>query len=263
VRSHIQPSASAPAGTGGGPVPAGIAACLFDVDGVLTRTAEVHAAAWREMFDAFLADRPAADGEDHRPFRMPEDYLAHVDGRLRLDGVRTFLASRGIALPEGSDSDPPEADTVHGLGARKNARVRAIIADGGVRVFPGSLRYLDAVERAGLPCAVVSASRNCRAVLESVGLADRFRVRVDGVAAAERGLGGKPAPDMFLAAASDLGVAPSACAVYEDAVAGVQAGRAGAFGWVVGVDREGNAPALAEAGADVVVPDLAQLLEAP
>lgn len=244
-----------------GPVPGHVAACLFDVDGVLTATAVVHATAWREMFDAFLAARAAGPGEDLRPFDDPADYLAHIDGRLRLDGVRTFLASRGIALPEGAAGDPPEADTVHGLGARKNARVLAIIAAGGVRPYAGSLAYLDAVRDAGLPCAVVSASRNCAAVLAAAGLSDRFAARVDGVVASERELAGKPAPDMFLAAAGDLGVAPARCAVYEDAVAGVRAGRAGAFGWVVGVDREGNAAALADAGADIVVGDLADLLE--
>lgn len=264
---RITPPAGAgdasPAAARHGPVPRHVAACLFDVDGVLTATAAVHAAAWREMFDTFLAARAAGPGEDLRPFDDPADYLAHIDGRLRLDGVRAFLASRRIALPEGDSGDPPEADTIHGLGARKNARVLELIASGGVRPYAGSVAYLDAVRAAGLPCAVVSASRNCAAVLAAAGLSERFAARVDGIAAADRGLAGKPAPDMFLAAAADLGVEPARCAVYEDAEAGVRAGRAGAFGWVVGVDREGHADALAEAGADVVVADLAELLEGP
>jgi len=261
-RTRSRPGRSAaPHGRGTGPVPGHIDACLFDVDGVLTSTAAVHAAAWREMFDAFLAARAPAPGEDLRPFDMPADYLAHVDGRLRLDGVRTFLASRGVALPEGEAGDPPGADTVHGLGARKNARVLEIIAAGGVEAFPGSVAYLDAVAAAGLPCAVVSASRNAATVLAAAGLDGRFAARVDGVVAAERRLAGKPAPDMFLAAAAALDVPPGRCAVYEDAEAGVRAGRAGGFGWVVGVDREGHAEALARAGADVVVSDLSDLLE--
>lgn len=241
-------------------VPAGIEACLFDVDGVLTATAAVYAAAWKEMFDAFLAGRPAAEGEDHRPFTLPGDYAAHVDGRLRPDGVRAFLASRGIALPEGTEDDPPEADSVHGLGARKNRRVVEIIASGAVEAFPGSVRYVEAAREAGLRRAVVSSSRNCAAVLAAAGIDGLFDARVDGVAAAERGLPGKPAPDMFLAAAADLGVDPVRCAVFEDAVAGVRAGRDGGFGWVVGVDREQHAEALAANGADVVVDDLSDLM---
>lgn len=241
-------------------VPAGIEACLFDVDGVLTATAAVHAAAWKEMFDAFLADRPLTDGEDHRPFALPGDYAIHVDGRLRPDGVRAFLASRGIVLPEGAPDDPAEADTVHGLGARKNRLVLEIIASGAVEAFPGSVRYVEAVRAVGLRRAVVSSSRNCAAVLAAAGIDDLFEVRVDGVAAAERGLPGKPAPDMFLAAAADLGVDPARCAVFEDAVAGVRAGRDGGFGWVVGVDREEHAAVLAASGADVVVDDLSDLM---
>jgi beta-phosphoglucomutase family hydrolase len=241
-------------------VPAGIEACLFDVDGVLTRTAALHAGAWKEMFDAFLADRPATGGEDHRPFALPGDYATHVDARLRPDGVRAFLASRGIVLPEGSPDDPAEADTVHGLGARKNRLVRAIIASGAVEAFPGSVRYVEAVREAGLRRAVVSSSRNCAAVLAAAGIDDLFEVRVDGVSAAERGLPGKPAPDIFLAAAADLGVDPARCAVFEDAVAGVRAGCDGGFGWVVGVDREEHADVLAASGADVVVDDLSDLM---
>lgn len=242
-------------------VPAGIRACLFDLDGVLTRTADVHAEAWKRMFDGFLTARAERTGEPFRPFALPADYAAHVDGRLRLDGVRGFLASRGIELPEGDPDDPPEADTVNGLGTRKNALVLDVLQNAGVGVYEQSVRYVRAVGEAGLPRAVVSASKNCAAVLAAAGLTDLFDVRVDGVVADAAGLRGKPAPDMFLAAAAELGVEPGRAAVYEDAVAGVAAGRAGAFGWVVGVDRLGHAAALTEAGADIVVTDLGELLE--
>jgi beta-phosphoglucomutase family hydrolase len=242
-------------------LPAGITACLFDLDGVLTRTAEVHAAAWKEMFDAFLAEEARQRREPFRPFEIATDYVQYVDGKLRLDGVRSFLASRGIVLPEGTPDDPPEAQTVNGLGTRKNALVLDLIQRGGVGVYAGSVRFVEAVRDAGLRRAVVSASRNCQAVLESAGIADLFEVRIDGVVAAARGLPGKPAPETFLAAAADLGVPPAQCAVFEDAVAGVAAGRAGAFGWVVGVDRVGQADALRQSGADRVVSDLSELLE--
>jgi len=243
-------------------VPPGIAACLFDLDGVLTRTAEVHAAAWKEMFDAFLSDAAARRGVEDVPFRLPEDYAAYVDGKLRQDGVRSFLASRSIVLPEGTPDDPPSADTVYGLGTRKNDMVLAIIHRDGVDVFEHSITYVEAVRAAGLPRAVVSASRNCQQVLQAAGIEHLFDVRVDGTVAEVEHLSGKPAPDMFLAAAHHLGVEPSAAAVYEDAVAGVQAGHAGGFGWVVGVDRIGHADALAAGGADVVVSDLGDLMVA-
>lgn len=237
-------------------VPEGITALLFDLDGVLTKTAKVHAAAWKELFDEVVRSHG-----DSRPF-SPDDYAARVDGRLRQDGVRAFLASRGITLPEGTPDDPPDAETVHGLGNRKNVRLLELLARDGVERYEGSVRFLDAARAAGYPTAVVSASRNCRQVLEAAGLADRFDARIDGEVAAERGLPGKPAPDTFLAAAEALGVTPSAAAVIEDAVAGVEAGRAGGFGWIVGVDRVG--PAQAEAlrthGADIVVEDLGELL---
>ena len=242
-------------------VPDGIAACLFDLDGVLTQTAKVHAAAWREMFDAFLREWSARTGESLAPFALPEDYAAHVDGKLRADGVRAFLASRGIALPEGTPDDPPTAETVHGLGARKNDLVLALIRRDGVESYAGSVRYVEAVRDAGLRRGVVSASKNCREVLVAAGIEHFFEVRVDGVVAAEAGLGGKPAPDMFLAAAAKLGIEPARCAVFEDAIAGVEAGSAGGFGWVVGVDREGQADALRAGGAQIVVNDLAELLE--
>ncbi|MFC7845778.1 HAD family hydrolase [Streptomyces sp. NPDC001046] len=236
-------------------LPGHIHACLFDLDGVVTRTAVVHAAAWKEMFDAFLRAR---DGEDFRPFEAG-DYDEYVDGRPRADGVRTFLASRGIELPDGEPDDPPGALTVHGLGNRKNDLVLEKIRTDGVEAYEGTLRYLDAVRAAGLRTAIVSSSANCRDVLRSIGAEHYFDVRIDGVVAAERGLPGKPHPDTFLAAARDLGVEPSGAAVFEDALAGMDAGRAGRFGYVVGVDRVGQADALYAHGADIVVRDLGEL----
>jgi beta-phosphoglucomutase family hydrolase len=241
-------------------IPDGITACLFDLDGVLTQTAKVHAAAWKEMFDGFLREWSVRAGQPFRPFELPEEYLRFIDGRLRSDGVRTLLASRGVTIPEGSPDDPPAAETVHGLGARKNERFLALLRRDGVEVYEGSVRFLDAVRASGLRRAVVSASRNCREVLVAARIEDRFEARIDGVVAAEQGLRGKPAPDMFLAAADALGVAAAESSVFEDAVAGVEAGRAGAFGWVVGVDRGGNADALRSHGAHIVVTDLAELL---
>jgi beta-phosphoglucomutase family hydrolase len=237
-------------------VPSGIDALLFDLDGVLTQTAKVHAAAWTEVFDDFLRERG-----DPRPFR-PSDYTAYVDGRLRQDGVREFLASRGITLPEGSPDDPPTAETDHGVGNRKDVRFRQLLDRNGVERYEGSVRFLDAARAAGLATGVVSASRNCRAVLEAAGLEGRFDTRIDGAVAAAQGLSGKPAPDTFLAAAQALGVAPEHAAVIEDAVAGVEAGRQGGFGWVVGVDRVGpdHAEQLRAKGADQVVHDLDELL---
>ncbi|HWM39038.1 MAG TPA: beta-phosphoglucomutase family hydrolase [Streptomyces sp.] len=242
-------------------LPQGIRACLFDLDGVLTKTAVVHAAAWKEMFDDFLRRRDG-DGPSGscRPFD-DDDYDEYVDGRPRADGVRTFLASRGIELPEGSADDPPGAETVHGLGNRKNELLLAKIRKDGVEAYPGSLRYLQAVREAGLRTAVVSSSANCRDIITSVGIEHMFDVRIDGVVAAERKLPGKPEPDTFLAAAHDLGVQASGSAVFEDALAGMDAGRAGHFGYVVGVDRTGQADALRRHGADTVVQDLAELAE--
>ncbi|MBW3614361.1 MAG: beta-phosphoglucomutase family hydrolase [Actinobacteria bacterium] len=242
-------------------LPDTIRACLFDLDGVLTRTALVHAAAWKEMFDGFLRERAARTGEPFVEFDPLQDYRAYVDGMPRADGVRTFLASRGIVLPEGEPEDAPGAETVNGLGNRKNELVLERIVTSGVEVYEGSVRYLHAAREAGLARAVVSASANTVAVLQSVGLEDLFDVRVDGVVALERGLRGKPAPDTFLLAAEQLGVEPPAAAVFEDALAGVEAGKAGGFGFVVGVDRTGHAEELRDRGADVVVSDLAELLE--
>lgn len=241
-------------------LPDGIRAVLFDLDGVLTRTATLHGQAWKQTFDAYLRLRSAAEGTPFVEFDARGDYDAYVDGRPRADGTRTFLASRGITLPEGTHDDPPSADTVNGLGNRKNELLLRLIEEGGAEVFEGSVRYLHAARNAGLRTAVVSSSANTLAVLRSTDLEHLFDARVDGVVARQRRLPGKPAPDTYLAAAADLGVAPAAAAVVEDALAGVEAGRAGAFALVVGVDRVGQAAALREHGADVVVTDLAELL---
>ena len=242
-------------------VPDAISACLFDLDGVLTQTAKVHAAAWKQMFDEFLRERAERTGEPFEPFDRPTDYDEYVDGKPRLDGVRSFLESRGIDLPMGSPADPPEAETVYGLGTRKNELVLALIREQGVEAYEGSVRFVEAARDAGLRRAVVSSSTNCRDVLVAAGIEHLFEVRIDGVVAEREGLPGKPAPDTFLAAARAFGVEPTGAAVFEDALAGVEAGRAGAFGWVVGVDRTGQAEALRRRGADVVVQDLAELLE--
>jgi beta-phosphoglucomutase family hydrolase len=239
-------------------LPPTIRACLFDLDGVLTQTATAHAAAWKEMFDEFLQARAAGTGEEFVPFDAVDDYRAYVDGKPRYDGVRTFLASRGIELPEGPAAG---VETVRGLGDRKNELVRDVIRRDGVHTFEGSVRFVEAARAAGLRRAVVSASENTHDVLEAAGIADLFEARIDGVVAKEQGLKGKPAPDTFLAGARALGVPPEEATVFEDALAGVEAGRAGHFGFVVGVDRLGQAEALHEHGADIVVKDLAELLE--
>jgi len=244
-------------------LPDGMAACLFDVDGVLTETATVHAAAWEEMFDTFLKTRADHGGEPFVPFDPVGDYDTFVDGLPRADGTRSFLASRGIALPDGTPDDPAGAATVHGLGTAKNQIVLRKIRDGGVEAFPGSVRFVRAARTAGLRRAVVSSSENCAAVLDAAGIAGLFEVRIDGTTVARDHLHGKPAPDTYLAAARALGVAPSQAVVFEDALSGVEAGRAGGFGYVVGVDRVGQADALRAHGADVVVTDLAELVGSP
>ena len=248
-------------------LPDDVTALLFDLDGVLTDTASVHDAAWTATFDAYLRERADHLGEEFRPFDPVEDYARHVDGKPRPDGVRDFLASRGIELPEGDADDPVDqvfADvTVAGLGNRKNADLLRRIATDGVTVYEGSRRYLQAAQEAGLRRAVVSSSANTQQVLEVTGLARFVEERVDGLTLRERGLRGKPAPDSFLAGAAALGVDPARAAVFEDALSGVEAGRAGGFGVVVGVDRVGHAEALRAHGADLVVQDLDELLDGP
>jgi len=242
-------------------LPPAIRACLFDLDGVLTETATLHAAAWKEMFDAFLQARAKRTGEPFEPFDPADDYDEYVDGKPREDGVRSFLAARGIDVPAGLPTDPPGAETIAGLGNRKNELVLASIRREGVHVYEGSVRYVRAVRAAHLETAVVSSSKNTREVLAAAGIEALFEERIDGIVREELRLAGKPAPDTFLAAARALDVAPAEAAVFEDALAGVAAGRAGGFGLVVGVDRVGQAEALRDHGADLVVSDLSELLE--
>jgi beta-phosphoglucomutase family hydrolase len=241
-------------------LPDGIRGCLFDLDGVLTKTATVHAAAWTEMFNGFLRGWSAQTGQPVAPFDPVTDYEKYVDGKQRIDGTRSFLAARGIHLPDGREDDPPDAETSYGLGNRKNQILQDLLASHGVKRYEGSVRYVRAVRDRGLPRAVVSSSANCREVLHVAHIDDLFEVRIDGIVAKRDHLQGKPAPDMYLSAASALGLEPAAAAVFEDALAGVESGRAGGFGHVVGVDRLGQADALREHGADVVVKDLAELL---
>jgi beta-phosphoglucomutase family hydrolase len=242
-------------------LPASVRACLFDLDGVLTDTAKVHAVAWKETFDQYLQARAAATNEKFVPFDEAKDYDTYVDGKPRYDGVRSFLASREIELPEGKPDDPPSADTVCGIGNRKNEIVLRMIHEQGVEAYEGSRRYVEAAREAGLRRAVVSSSTNCRDVLMAAGIEDLFEARIDGVVAEREHLKGKPAPDTFLAGARALDVTPDAAAIYEDALAGVEAGRAGGFGCVVGVDRVGQAKALRDHGATIVVRDLVELIE--
>ena len=236
-------------------LPDAIRACLFDLDGVLTKTATVHFTAWKRTFDEFLAEHEPGS----EPFSQL-DYNRYVDGKHRADGVRGFLASRGITLPEGSPGDPPDAATVQGIATRKNALVLRELEEHGVEIYPGSVDYLRAAKEAGLATAVVTASANGAQVIEAGGFADLIDERIDGVVAARDHLRGKPEPDTFLAGARTLSVPPEEAVVFEDAISGVAAGRAGGFGYVVGVDRVGQADGLREAGADVVVTDLDQLL---
>lgn len=233
-------------------VPEGITAFLFDLDGVLTSTAELHRRAWKQTFDD-LVDPPFTES----------DYLRFVDGRPRYEGVREFLRSRDVALPEGAPDDPPGEDTVHAVGNKKNALLDSILEREGVAPYPGSVRYLEAVRDAGFPIGVVTSSANAARVLDVADLSRFVDARIDGEVIVREGLRGKPAPDSFLAGARALGVGPERTAVFEDALAGVRAGRAGGFGHVVGVDRAGQARALAEHGADAVVIDLAELLGPP
>jgi beta-phosphoglucomutase family hydrolase len=242
-------------------LPDKVRACLFDLDGVLTDTASVHTKAWKAMFDAYLSERAERTGEKFVPFDPAVDYRQYVDGKKREDGVKSFLDSRGIQLPEGNPDDPGDAETIYGLGNRKNEMFQKVLEKDGVEVFDGSRRYLEAVSAAGLGIAVVSSSANTRDVLKITGL-DRFvQQRVDGVTLREEHIKGKPAPDSYLRGAQLLDVPPDAAAVFEDALSGVEAGHAGNFGYVVGVDRVGQAEDLRRNGADVVVTDLAELLQ--
>jgi len=243
-------------------LPDGVKACLFDLDGVLTQTAKVHAAAWKAMFDEFLRAWAARHGQEFVPFDAVKDYDEYVDGKPRYEGVQSFIASRGIELPQGTTADPPEAETIDGLGNRKNELVLKMIRERGVQPYEGSVRYVHAAKEAGLRCAVVSSSTNTHDVLRAAGIDDLFDQIIDGVVAEREHLKGKPAPDTYLAGARVVGVEPREAAVFEDALAGVEAGRAGSFGIVVGVDRVGQADALRAHGADVVVKDLAKLLDA-
>jgi beta-phosphoglucomutase family hydrolase len=242
-------------------LPAGVQTCLFDLDGVLTQTAKLHAAAWKQMFDHFLRQRAARTNTRFKPFELKADYDRYLDGKPRYDGVRSFLTSRGIKIPEGQPSDPPGTETVTGLGNLKNEMVLKLIREKGVETYEGSIRYVKAAREQGFPCAVVSSSTNCREVLRSAGIQNLFDVMIDGIAARRFRLKGKPAPDTYLAAARRLHARPERAAVYEDALAGVEAGRAGRFGFVVGVDRVGQAEALRRHGADIVVSDLAELVD--
>jgi len=242
-------------------LPPSIEACLFDLDGVLTQTARVHARAWKETFDAFLKDRARKTGEEFRPFDEVRDYDEYVDGKPREEGVRSFLAARRISLPEGSENDQADADTVHGLANRKDALFLQLIHTHGVEAFEGSVRYVHAARAANLKLAVVTSSRHCSEVLTAAHMQGLFDAQMDGNVADARGLAGKPAPDTYLEAARMVGTAPAGSAVYEDALAGVQAGRAGRFGLVVGVDRSGQAEALRRHGADIVVKDLVELMK--
>jgi len=250
-------TAAEPAAVG---LPPNIRACLFDLDGVLTKTAEVHRAAWKQMFDAYLQRRSRETGEPFVPFDPVTDYELYVDGKLRLDGARSFLASRGIQLPETEGDDLAVTDTVSALARRKDELFVRLLEEHGVETYEGSVRYVRAVRDARLGTAVVSASRHCADVLRAAGIADLFDARIDGIVAARDRLAGKPAPDTYLAAARALDVTPGEAAVFEDAISGVEAGRAGGFGYVVGVDRAGHADHLRRHGADIVSTDLATLL---
>lgn len=243
---------------GATPTPRGFDAWLFDLDGVVTDTVPLHARAWGETFDAFLRRWSDEHGQPFAPF-TERDYADYVDGKPRLDGVRDFLASRGVTLPEGSSDDPENADTVHALGARKNAAVRDAIAAGSFDVYPTTVALVRRLRASGVRTAIVSSSRNAPAALRAAGIDDLFEVCVDGNVAAAEGLRGKPAPDAFLTAADILRVPPERAVVVEDAISGVEAGRAGRFGLVIGVARRGDTEALRSAGADVVVSDLGEL----
>jgi HAD superfamily hydrolase (TIGR01509 family) len=244
-------------------LPSEIGVCLFDLDGVLTATATLHAAAWKTTFDEFLAHRAAADGDTWVPFDLSLDYRRYVDGKLREEGVRSFLRSRNIVLSEGSPNDAPGTPTVSGLAEAKNQRVLKEIAVRGIEVFPGSVRFVRSVRCTGRPTGVVSASANTVAVLDAANLTSFFDVVIDGQFAQSHGLDGKPHPDTYLAAAAAFSTPPEHAAIFDDALSGIDAGRAGAFGLVVGVDRDDDTDEMYRHGAHRVVHDLAELLDKP
>jgi beta-phosphoglucomutase family hydrolase len=235
-------------------------AVLFDLDGVLTATAKVHAACWKKLFDEFLEERAKAAGEPLKPFDIDSDYKLYVDGKLRYEGVRSFLGSRGIDLPEGTPDESPNSETECGLGNRKDALVHEVLEADGVEVYEGSVRLVEQVRSRGIRTAVVSASKNCKIVMEAARISHLFDQVVDGEVAERLRLPGKPKPDTFLTAAERLGVVPERAVVVEDAISGVQAGRAGGFGLVIGVDRKGDPESLRQSGADIVVKDLSELV---
>ena len=237
-------------------------AVIFDLDGVITDTASVHAAVWKRMFDQFLVARADHEGEDQQPFSA-DDYYLYVDGKPRYDGVESFLASRGISVPRGDPGDLPATETVCGLGNRKDELFRSQLREGKVAAFPSSIALLRRLRATGCRTAIISASRNCADVLEAAGVAELFDAKVDGLDADELGLTGKPNPAVFLEAARRLGVEPARAAVVEDALAGVEAGRRGGFGLVIGVDRAGHADELRERGADILVGDLGEVHVSP
>ena len=234
-------------------------AILFDLDGVVTRTAVVHAAAWKQVFDTYLGKRAKDRGETFQPFDMVSDYQCYVDGKPRSEGVRSFLESRAITLPEGQPNDPPECETVSGLGNAKQAHFLALLQDKGVEVYDTTVAFICQAKAQGLKVAVISSSKNCARVLEASGLTHLFEARVDGVERERLGLQGKPDPSVFLEAAKRLGVDPARTAIVEDAIAGVQAGRDGQFAYVIGIGRDEHAKHLEAHGADLVVPDLSAL----
>ncbi|MGW8284989.1 MAG: HAD family hydrolase [Candidatus Deferrimicrobiaceae bacterium] len=235
-------------------------AVLFDLDGVLTATAKVHAACWKRLFDEFLEERAATTGEALKPFDIVEDYKRYVDGKLRYEGVRSFLGSRGIDLPEGTPEEPPGNGTICGLGNRKDAMVQNMLEAEGVEVYEGSVKLVEQLRSRGIRTAVVSASKNCKVVLEAARISHLFDQVVDGEVAERLRLPGKPQPDTFLVAAERLGVVPERAVVVEDAISGVQAGRAGGFGLLIGVDRKGDPESLRQGGADIIVRDLSELV---
>lgn len=240
--------------------PARFHAILFDLDGVITKTAAVHATAWKRLFDEFLSQRTATCGVAYQPFDIEKDYPLYVDGKPRYDGVNSFLASRGISLPWGTPTDGPDRETIYGLGNKKDGYFEATLRDIGVEVYPSTVRCLHLAKNLGMKTAVVSSSHHCRDILETAGLLALFDARIDGVEIDRLHLAGKPAPDTFCEAARRIGVPPERAIVIEDALAGVAAGRAGGFGLVIGLDRRQQAEALRRHGADLVVPDLAELL---